>query len=123
MLKMVRTKPHGNFSSSQKATAEEALLEAAIENDSDAVLLMLSLVRDERRNKSLASHALAIAAKNGSEAVCRGLMDACGALDTDTPVGPHAEGGLGGALLVDIGPRCNTFGRVRPPQLGLHRGS
>ena len=93
MLKMVRTKPHGNFSSSQKATAEEALLEAAIENDSDAVLLMLSLVRDERRNKSLASHALAIAAKNGSEAVCRGLMDACGALDTDSAIFRAAQSG------------------------------
>ena len=70
-----RRPQNGTFPERKGCT--EALLAAAESNNVEVVLDVLSLVDDPERKGALAAQALAIAAKNGCESVCRGLIDVC----------------------------------------------
>jgi len=56
---------------------KEALLAAAASDNLQVALDILSLVEDPERKAVLVAQTLAIAAKNGCEVVCKGLVDMC----------------------------------------------
>ena len=58
----------------QGESPEEMLLLAAGSNDTARTLQILSLVRNEERKRRMAARALLVAAKNGSEGVCKSLI-------------------------------------------------
>jgi len=73
--KMLRSPNSSRTGTPQSHGLQQTLLAAVTNDDSETVVEILSRIHDPRRQCLVAAQALATAAKNGSEPVCRAILD------------------------------------------------